>query len=126
MFCVIKLNLTLGSDVVGNCTDVRCVVNCNQAQNIPGLYRDLVIISFLSTRFQVVNVHIPNIEILVWTFSMISWRPRNMLCRIMSSSIFRKNLLDRKNGESLRQLLNMEYKYLHIKPGVKLTFLSNS
>ena len=36
------------------CADVRCVVNCNQAQNIRGLYRDLVIISFLSTKFQVV------------------------------------------------------------------------
>ena len=55
-FWFIDLNITVGSDIV--CADVRCVVNCNQAQNILGLYRDLVIISFFSTKFQVV-MYIP-------------------------------------------------------------------
>ena len=51
-FWFIELNITVGSDIV--CADARYVVNCNQAQNIPGLYRDLVIISFLSTKSQAV------------------------------------------------------------------------
>ena len=46
----------------------------------------------------------PRLEILVWTISMISWRPQDMLCRITSSSIFRKNFLDKYNGESLRHI----------------------
>ena len=52
-FWFIELNITVGSDILV-CADARCVVNCNQAQNIPGLYRDLVIISFLSTKSQAV------------------------------------------------------------------------
>ena len=35
------------------------------------------------------------LEILVWKFSMISWWPRDIVCKITSNLIFRKNFFDK-------------------------------
>ena len=74
----------------------------------------LIIHFFLFTYLQ-----IGRLEIFVWTFGGILFTPRDMLCRINSRLIFRKNFSKKKWNELLRQLLNLHLKILHIKRGME-------
>ena len=68
--------------------------------------------------------NISTLEIFVLTFSMIYFTLRDMLCRINSSLIFRKNFFNKQYRELLRQLLNFIHILLHIKGEAKYTIIS--